>query len=178
MHSALFLDRDGVINIDFGYVYRISDFKFCEGIFELSKVAVKKGYYLIVVTNQAGIARGYYSENDFLQLSAWMSEKFEKNNSPITKIYFAPNHPFEGLGKYKAFDNRRKPGSGMIMEAAEEFNLNLKNSVLIGDKRTDILAGIAAGVGCNIFFGNRFDTSDLGTTIRTVSSLFDAQFYL
>lgn len=176
--KAVFLDRDGVINIDFGYVHTISAFEFCEGIFEFSTSAKKKGYHLIVVTNQAGIARGYYSENEFLKLSSWMCEQFQSNGSPISKVYFSPNHPVYGLGRYKTSDNRRKPGVGMILEAANEFDLDLKKSILIGDNRTDIIAGLSAGIGCNILFGNSLDISDLGGEIRTVSSLFDAQKYL
>ena len=176
--KALFLDRDGVINVDYGYVHRIIDFTFCEGIFTLSRKAIKKGYHLIVVTNQSGIARGYYNESSFLELSSWMCGEFKKKGAPISNVYFAPNHPVEGLGKYKISDNRRKPAPGMILEAAEEFNLDLRNSVLIGDKKTDIVAGLSAGIGCNILIGSLCDIRNLGATVQTVSSLLDAERYL
>ena len=176
--KAVFLDRDGVINIDYGYVYRIDDFKFKDGIFCLASKAVDEGYHLIVVTNQAGIARGYYTENDFFKLSTWMCREFQKNGSPISKIYFAPTHPIEGLGKYKVSDNRRKPKPGMILEAASEFNLDLKNSILIGDKRTDVVAGLSAGVGCNILVGKPKDVIGLGDTVQVVSSLEQAELYI
>jgi D-glycero-D-manno-heptose 1,7-bisphosphate phosphatase len=175
---AVFLDRDGVINVDYGYVYRIGDFKFKEGIFSLARKAVNEGYVLIVVTNQAGIARGYYTENDFLKLSDWMCNEFEKNESPISKVYFAPTHPTGGLGKYRKPDNRRKPNPGMILEAAIDFNLDLKSSILIGDKKTDISAGLAAGIGCNILLGDSCEVVSLGDTVRTVSSLGQVERYL
>ena len=176
--KAVFLDRDGVINIDYGHVYKIHDFKFNDGIFCLASKAVNEGYHLIVVTNQAGIARGYYTENDFFKLSAWMCGEFQKNGSPISKVYFAPTHPIEGFGKYKISDNRRKPKPGMILEAASEFNLDLKKSVLIGDKRTDVVAGLSAGVGCNILIGRPDDVIDLGDTVQAVSSLGQAELYI
>lgn len=175
---AVFLDRDGVINEDYGYVYKFSDFKFKKGIFKLARKAVKEGYDLIVVTNQAGIARGYYTENDFLKLSDWMCSEFEKNGSPISKVYFAPTHPTEGLGQYKKLDDRRKPNPGMILEAAIDFNLDLKRSILIGDKKTDIFAGLSAGIGCNILLGDSCEVVSLGDTVSAVSSLGQAERYL
>lgn len=178
VQKAVFLDRDGVINIDCGYVYRIMDFKFNDGIFSLANKAVDEDYHLIVVTNQAGIARGYYTESDFYKLSTWMCSEFQKNGSPISKVYFAPTHPIEGLGKYKISDNRRKPKPGMILEAALEFNLDLNESILIGDKRTDVVAGLSAGVGCNILVGNTDEVGDLGDTVKVVSSLGQAERYI
>ena len=176
--KALFLDRDGVINVDYGYVYKINDFKFYRGIFRLASKAVNKGYKLIVVTNQAGIARGYYTESDFLKLSDWMCNEFQKNGSTISKVYFAPTHPTEGLGKYKAPDYRRKPNPGMILEAACEFKLDLSDSILIGDKQTDIGAGLSAGVGCNILLGNSSEIAVSNNNVRVVPSLEQAEIYI
>jgi D-glycero-D-manno-heptose 1,7-bisphosphate phosphatase len=176
--KALFLDRDGVINVDYGYVHKISDFKFKEGIFSLARKAIEGGYYIFVVTNQAGIGRGYYTENDFFKVSDWMCKCFLEHGAPISKVYFAPTHPVKGLGMYKVTDNRRKPNPGMILEAMRDFDIDVQNSVLIGDKATDILAGLAAGVGCNIFLGKNHGLSDETDTVRTISSLSQAEQYI
>jgi D-glycero-D-manno-heptose 1,7-bisphosphate phosphatase len=141
MNRALFLDRDGVINIEKDYVYKIEDFKFIDGIFELCRHYQNLGYLLFVVTNQSGIARGYYDESDFDKLTSWMIEQFLKEGISITKVYHCPHHP-DISGACEC----RKPKSGMILEAQKEFDLDLKNSILIGDKEHDIEAAIDAGI--------------------------------
>lgn len=152
MQPALFLDRDGVINIDHAYVYKQQDFQFVNGIFELCQSAKTLGYLIFVVTNQAGIGRGFYSEQDFAQLSAWMCQVFNEHNASIDKVYFCPHHPEYGLGQYRIDSPMRKPNPGMILAAQHEFNVDLAMSLLIGDKESDIEAGINAGVGCNLLF--------------------------
>ena len=149
---ALFLDRDGVINIDHGYVYRKEDFQFVDGIFELCAVAQEAGFLIIVVTNQAGIGRGYYSEEDFRALSEWMRAEFCNHGVMINDILYCPFHPEHGVGKYKIDSQFRKPNPGMILTAAEKFTIDLERSILVGDKMTDILAGERAGVGRNILY--------------------------
>lgn len=149
---ALFLDRDGVINIDHAYVCKPEDFEFVDGIFELCRAARRLGYMIFVVTNQAGIGRGYYTEQDFLKLTEWMSGVFNAQGVIIDKVYFCPSHPEHGVGKYKVNSPFRKPGPGMILQAAEEFEVDLARSVVVGDKETDIQAGVAAGVGCNLLY--------------------------
>lgn len=149
---AVLLDRDGVINFDHGYVHRHENFDFIDGIFELARVANYSGYKLVVITNQAGIARGYYTEQQFHQLTAWMCNEFLNAGAPIEKVYFSPFHPTQGLGEYKKDDISRKPRPGMILQAQQELGLDLKNSILIGDKASDIQAGITAGVGTNLLF--------------------------
>ena len=99
--KAMFLDRDGVINVDTGYVYRISDFIFIDGVFQLTRAAISKGYLLFVITNQAGIGRGYYSEADFQMVTIWMLDVFESEGVHVEKVYFSPYHPVFGIGKYK-----------------------------------------------------------------------------
>ena len=149
---ALFLDRDGVINIDHAYVYKKENFELIDGIFELCKRAIKLGYQIFVITNQAGIGRGYYSEQDFLDLTYWMCEVFKSHGVLIDKVYFCPFHPEHGVGKYKQDSFYRKPNPGMILQAAKEFNVDLERSFLVGDKESDIQAGVAAGIGNNILF--------------------------
>jgi D-glycero-D-manno-heptose 1,7-bisphosphate phosphatase len=150
MKPALFLDRDGVINVDHGYVFRQSDFEFTEGIFDLCRHAKSAGYLIFVVTNQAGIGRGLYSEDDFHDLTRWMCHVFVREGCAIDKVYFCPTHPEHGIGRYKVESPRRKPFPGMILEAAAEFDVDLTRSVLLGDKRSDIEAGQAAGIRQNV----------------------------
>ncbi len=141
MKKALFLDRDGVINIEKNYVYRINDFEFTKGIFDLCRQYQNDGYLIFVVTNQAGIARGIYSEKDFLILTDWMIKKFKEDGIDIARVYYCPHHP-----DFTGNCTCRKPEPGLILKAAEEFNLDLPNSVVIGDKESDIMAGYNAGI--------------------------------
>ena len=144
---ALFLDRDGVINVETNYVYRIDDFVFIEGIFDLCRSAVAKGMAIVVVTNQAGIGRGYYTEAQFQKLSDWMCERFAEEGITIDSVYYCPYHAEHGVGKYKADSFDRKPNPGMILRAKNELELLLEDSILIGDKASDIAAARAANVG-------------------------------
>ncbi len=150
--KALFLDRDGVININHGYVHTPEKFEFINGIFELVRLAVKFHYLVIVITNQAGIGRGYYSEDQFHLLTKWMCDQFLLHGAKIESVYYCPFHPEHGVGIYKNESYDRKPSPGMILKAAREYDLNLFDSVLVGDNETDIQAGQVAGVGCNILY--------------------------
>jgi D-glycero-D-manno-heptose 1,7-bisphosphate phosphatase len=148
--AALFLDRDGVVNVDTGYVHRREDFIFKDGIFDLARAAHGLGYRLVVATNQAGIARGLYTEADFLALTEWMCARFRDEGAPIERVYFSPYHPTAGLGAYRQDHDTRKPKPGMLLQAQRELQLDMASSILIGDKPSDIHAGIAAGVGRNV----------------------------
>jgi len=141
MSKALFLDRDGVINTDFVHVSEISRFEFTKGIFDLCRRYSESGYMIIVITNQAGIAKGYYTENDFQLLTGWMISEFEKKGIRIAKVYHCPHHP-DVTGRC----NCRKPEPGMILRAIEEFGLEASHCVLIGDKESDLEAGRRAGL--------------------------------
>lgn len=175
---ALFLDRDGVINVNFGYVHRPENFIFIDGIFELANAAHNLNYKIFVITNQSGIARGYYSEQQFHQLSSWMCGQFLARGVPISKVFFSPYHPTEGRGAYRLDHISRKPHPGMLLEAQKEFNLDLLNSVLVGDKESDIRAGIAAGVGCNILFDSIVSADGIKSACQRVSRLRDALSFL
>lgn len=177
-HRALFLDRDGVINVNHGYVHNTDNFEFIDGIFEVTRAAHSCGYKIIVITNQSGIGRGYYSEQQFYELTAWMCNEFLNEGAPIEKVYFSPFHPTAGLGAYKKNDVSRKPRPGMIFQAQQEMNLNLGNSILIGDELSDIKAGIAAGVGLNILFGQKKFPDLRGLPCETISTLRRAIFFL
>ena len=147
--KALFLDRDGTINIERNYVYKIEDFEFIEGVFELIKSYQCRGFLVFVITNQAGIARGFYTEDDYSILTKWMLKQFELKGIQIAKVYHCPHHP-EITGECSF----RKPNPGMILQAIDEFNIDPANSVLIGDKKSDILAGENAGIGENLYIQN------------------------
>ena len=146
--AALFLDRDGVINHDgAGYTHRIEDFVFLDGIFELCAAAQARGMALVVVTNQAGIGRGYYTEADFQALTAWMLERFAERGIAIQAVEHCADHPEHGIGPYRRENPRRKPGPGMILDACAAHGLDAGRSVMVGDKASDMAAGRAAGVG-------------------------------
>jgi len=149
-NKALFLDRDGVINIERNYVYRIEDFEFMPGIFDLCQSAQEAGLVPIVITNQAGIGRGYYTEDDFQRITAWMLDQFRLRGVRIGRVYHCPFHPIAGIGEYRRESFDRKPNPGMILKARDDFALNLANSLLLGDKDSDLEAGRAAGVGHNL----------------------------
>jgi len=150
MKQALFIDRDGVINIDRGHVFLKEDFEFTQGIFELCRKYIDDGYLIIVITNQAGIAKGYYTEDDFEKLTDWMVEQFSKKGITITKVYHCPHHPdIDGPC------DCRKPEPGMILQAVKDFDLDIKECILIGDKETDLEAGRRAGIPeMNLIFFN------------------------
>ncbi len=153
-NKALFLDRDGVINIEQGYVHRIEDFHFQNGIFELCRAAQTLGYVLVVVTNQAGIARGYYTEAQFHALTEWMIRKFAEQGIRIARVYYCPYHPIHGIGEYNLDSPDRKPGPGMLLRAETDLTLDLPSSVLIGDRLSDIYAAEAAGIGSKILLSS------------------------
>lgn len=141
MNKALFLDRDGVINVEKNYVYRIEDFEFIDGIFELCHKYIDEGFLIFVITNQAGIAKGFYSVDDFLKLTDWMIAQFQKLGITIKKVYYCPHHPDVDVSC-----ECRKPNPGLILQAANEFDLDLSQCVLIGDKESDLQAGRNAGI--------------------------------
>ncbi|HTS21101.1 MAG TPA: HAD family hydrolase [Casimicrobiaceae bacterium] len=148
--AALFLDRDGVINVDKGHVGRIEDFEFLPGIFELCRLAQALRFLLVVVTNQAGIGRGLYSEEDFGRLTAWMLSEFRARGVSIARVYHCPYHPTAAIGDYRRESPDRKPNPGMLLRARSDFDLDLSRSVMIGDRDSDIAAGSSAGVGFNV----------------------------
>ena len=173
LNKALFLDRDGVINVDRGYVHLREDFHFQEGIFELCRAAQTLSYLLIIVTNQAGIARGYYTESEFLELTDWMIGKFADQRVHISRVYYCPHHPVHGVGAYKRDSPNRKPRPGMLLQARADFGLDLTSSALIGDKLTDIQAAEAAGVGMKILLRSAAVSDRPATPCHVSDSLYD-----
>lgn len=144
-NKALFLDRDGTINIDYGYVYQADKFVFIEGIFDLCQKAQEKGYLIIVITNQSGIARGYYTENDFEIVTKHMISEFAKNGIKITDVFHCPFLDGED----------RKPNPGMFLKAQKKYNINMSKSLSLGDKDRDFEAAQKAGVKNNFLFDGK-----------------------
>lgn len=146
LSKALFLDRDGVVNEEIGYLSRAEDVRFVPGIFSLCRTAIRLGYQIVVVTNQAGIARGLYTVADFERLMAWMRSEFAKKQVELAGVYFCPYHPEHGLGEYRREHEDRKPGPGMLLRAARDLGVELGRSVLIGDRCSDVGAANAASL--------------------------------
>jgi D-glycero-D-manno-heptose 1,7-bisphosphate phosphatase len=150
---AAFLDRDGVINVDHGYVHRIEDFEFVPGVLESAVELVRLGFALVVVTNQAGIGRGMYSEDDFARLTRWMCARFADRGAAIAAVYHCPHHPTLAQGALRVACDCRKPAPGMVLQAARDLGIDLAASVLFGDKCDDMRAALAAGVGTRVLLG-------------------------
>lgn len=177
MNKAVFLDRDGIINIDGHYIHRIEEFQFVDGIFEFCRAAKEKGYLLIVFTNQSGIARGYYTEDDFLILTDWMCARFIEEEAPIDWVYYCPFHPEKGIGKYKAESIDRKPNPGMIFKARDAFDIDLAMSIVLGDKDTDMIAGRDACVGTLLQMPGEYSCTP-EKDVHVIDTLFEGLQYL
>lgn len=145
-NGAFFLDRDGVINVDHGYISSPSQFDFVPGVFNACQQIVDAGYKIIIVTNQSGIARGYYTEAVFADLTRWMIATFKQRGIPITDVRYCPHHPVHGKGEYLQQCHCRKPNPGMIIDAAKQHNIDVSQSVMVGDKDSDMQAGSRAGI--------------------------------
>jgi D-glycero-D-manno-heptose 1,7-bisphosphate phosphatase len=143
---AAFLDRDGVINVDAGYVHRVPDFRFILGALSACRDLYSAGYELFVVTNQAGIARGYYDEKAFHDLTEWMRSQFAEAGAPLAGVYYCPHHPEGRVARFTRDCNCRKPAPGLIAQAAAEHQIDLSRSFLVGDKASDLVAAERAGV--------------------------------
>lgn len=172
---ALFLDRDGVINVDRHYVHRIEDFEFVPGIFELCATAAELGYRLVVATNQAGIGRGLYTEADFQRLTAWMLDAFAQRGIRIARVYHCPDHPTAGIGAYCRDSFDRKPNPGMLLRAQADLGLDLRRSVFVGDKDSDMAAGRAAGVGHLVKLDAQVEGVRRAADVTVVGSLYEAR---
>lgn len=144
---AIFLDRDGTMNVDHGYVHEIDNFQFIDGVIEAMQELKKMGYALVMVTNQSGIARGMFSEDTFMQLTEWMDWSLADRDIDLDGIYFCPHHPEAVVEEYRQQCDCRKPESGMLLAAQKELNIDMAASYMVGDKIDDMLAGKAAGVG-------------------------------
>lgn len=147
MNRALILDRDGVINKEVGYLHKVNEFEFIDGVFDTCLSFQNAGYKIVVVTNQAGIGRGYYTEGQYQRLTEWMVDQFLSHAVVIDAVYYCPHHPTHGQGAYKQECDCRKPAAGLLLQAQRDLALNLAESVMVGDKVSDMHAARLAGVG-------------------------------
>lgn len=138
LRPAAFLDRDGTINVEKDYLYRKEDFEYLDGAIEGLRQLVSWGYLLVIITNQSGIARGYYKEDDFRKLTDWMLSDLKTKGIRIEKVYYCPHHPEGKIEKYAKICNCRKPKTGLFYQAAEELGIDLDKSIAIGDKPRDL----------------------------------------
>lgn len=139
--KTVFLDRDGTINVEKNYLYRPEEFEFIPKVPEAIARLNNAGYQVIVVSNQAGVARGYYSEDDVIKLHQYVNEQLSKYKAHIDGFYYCPHHPDAGIGKYKMKCHCRKPETGLFEKACEDFDVNIEDSWMIGDNIGDIKAG-------------------------------------
>ena len=141
--KTIFLDRDGVVNKEVRYLYKLSDFEFIDGIFDACLYFQKLGYEIVIVTNQSGITRGYYNENDYQKLTEWMLGQFNDNGINILDTFYCPHGP-------ESLCECRKPKPGMLIEAKQKYNISMKDSWMIGDSDSDIKSANAAGISKTI----------------------------
>jgi len=144
---AIFLDRDGTINIDHGYVSESDNFEFIDGVIDAMRELKKMGFALVLVTNQSGIARGMFSEEQFMHLTEWMDWSLADRDVDLDGIYFCPHHPEAVIDELRQVCDCRKPQPGMLLAAQQELGIDMAASYMVGDKIEDMLAGSAAGVG-------------------------------
>ena len=161
MKPAVFLDRDGVINVDKGYINKISEFEWIKGSQDAIKYIKDRGYYIFVVTNQSGIARGYYSCQDVIILHEYINAELGKINAMIDEFFFSPYHP--DIKRFANLSNLRKPDIGMLKMAENKWNFNKSKSFMIGDKETDIICANNYGIK-----GYRFTGENLLDFIKEV----------
>jgi D-glycero-D-manno-heptose 1,7-bisphosphate phosphatase len=175
---ALFLDRDGVINQETGYLHRPEDVVWVDGIFALCRTALDLDYRLVVVTNQAGIGRGLYTQAQFDDLTAWMMREFAARGTPLSAVYSCPYHPEHGLGDYRREHEDRKPAPGMLLRAARDLGLDLSQSILVGDRCTDIAAAQAAGLRQAFLLAGTENPASCPCPHRLATSLEDVDLWL
>jgi D-glycero-D-manno-heptose 1,7-bisphosphate phosphatase len=152
LRRAVFLDRDGVLNQDTGYVRRIEEFVFLDGVFEALWEIQRRGYLLLVVTNQSGIDRGFYTDEDFQRVNAWMLQQLASNDIIVKGVYYCPHVPEAGCAC-------RKPAPGLILRAQREHHVDLPGSWLVGDKSSDIEAARRAGVGHTLLIRSAYEVN-------------------
>ena len=137
--KSIFLDRDGVINRDIDYLHKIEEFEFLDGVFEACKHFLRLNFKIIIITNQSGIGRGYFSETEYMKITRWMIDEFNKNDVEILEIFHCPHTP-------ESKCNCRKPKPGMLIEAKNKHNIKMAESWMIGDSERDITAASLAGI--------------------------------
>lgn len=144
---AIFLDRDGTINVDHGYVFESDNFEFIDGVIDAMRELKEMGFALVLVTNQSGIARGLFTEDQFMHLTEWMDWSLADRDVDLDGIYFCPHHPEGIVEEFRQSCDCRKPQPGMFLTAQQDLNIDMASSYMVGDKIEDMQAALAAGVG-------------------------------
>ena len=175
LRKAAFLDRGGGVNIAHGYTYKPEHFDFIDGVFDACRHLQNLGYLLIVVTNQSGIARGYYTEQDFAVLTSWMKQQFAAHGIKIDGVYYCPHHLEKGQVPYNIDCDCRKPNPGMLLQAIREYGIDPAQSLMVGDKAADMQAATAAGVARKFLVrsGHPLTDEDLHSADQIWDSLAD-----
>lgn len=178
--KAVFIDRDGVINVDNGYVAKVDDFQYIKGVFAACRELKAMGYLLVLVTNQSGIARGYFTEDEFVTLTEWMDWNFVDEDVELDGIYYCPHHPEHGNETYRKDCDCRKPKPGMFFSARDDLEIDLTQSVMIGDKAADMQAAMAAGINNRILVrtGKPITTESEALASAVLDSIADVPAYL
>ena len=171
-NKAAFIDRDGVINYDYGYVHKWKDFLFCKGVFEGLRIINDLGYKIIIITNQSGIDRGLYSEKDFQKLTSKMKKVLEERNIKITAIYHCPHHPIFSKDEFKNC-NCRKPKPGLFLKASKDFNISMNKSFSIGDNERDLIAAKLAGIEKTYLISDKKDKFNSNLAMGSYKSLLE-----
>lgn len=169
LRKAVFLDRDGTLNIDKAYVGDPQDFELIDGVPQALKRLKDAGYILVVVTNQSGVARGYFTMQQVHELHHYLNQLLEPYGVAVDKFYFCPHHPTEGAEPFLMDCECRKGKPGMLLKAAQELNIDLRSSFMIGDKKSDIEAGLAAGCHCFLLKTNATKISSNTYSCRDVT---------
>ena len=170
--KTIFLDRDGVINEEVNYLHEIKNFKFIDGVFEACLHFQKLNYEIIITSNQSGIARGYFSESDYIKLTKWMLDEFNQKNISILDTFYCPHGP----------DSKcycRKPQPGMLIEAKRKHNINMQDSWMIGDKESDIVAANNAGISNTILVRSGHSVDKLNSSSSfIINSIKDSENFI
>ena len=159
--KVIFLDRDGVINHEVGYLHKVEDFKFIEGVFEACSAFQSLGYQIVVITNQSGIGRGYYGEQEFHQVNDWMLAQFSAQGINVLDVFFCPHGPEDGCAC-------RKPKPGMLLDAKEKHDIDMSRSWMIGDKEADVAAANAAGINNTVLVKSGHDIDEKNSNAKYV----------
>jgi D-glycero-D-manno-heptose 1,7-bisphosphate phosphatase len=167
------------MNVDVGHAHRIDQIQFVPGIFELVREATVRGYVIIIVTNQAGIAKGFYSESQFETLSKWMVEQFSSSGGSIAKVTYCPHHEQASVAKFKLKCRCRKPQPGLLLDAISDFDIDALNSIMVGDNWSDMQAGFSAEVTALYLLKNESEPNDaykhLIPLVHRIDSLLDVR---
>ena len=162
--KTIFLDRDGVINKEKGYLHKIKDFEFISGVFETCRYLQGLNYKIIIITNQSGISRGLYTENDYQIINNWMISEFKKNDIDILDVFHCPHSPESNC-------NCRKPKPGMLIKAKNKYKIDMQNSWMVGDKESDIIAANNSGITNTIIVRSGHPINEIDSNAKFIICL-------